>query len=290
MMKHLIPVLVLLLVAAGAEAQLPPGDKPDLVVIGIDTLPQLRELMVGKSYGIYVWVENRGSPFEDAFLVKVELGDNQTRIKEINGSIFVNSQAKIPFSDFMPFKKTGTYLIRATADPDNWVQEISESNNAMEISVNVSPGNTEVLTGKAEGPKTGGTPLSKPKADAEAMKTSMLLVILIVAILVTVIIIAIYLVRRRGPVQIAQPLQIAPTNTVAMELNSLRREKEELEEALNIAKVKFYKRQMDESSYKEIVKDYQEKLTRIEARMANIEKRVTRLERVEGRQPDKNLE
>jgi hypothetical protein len=51
------------------------------------------------------------------------------------------------------------------------------------------------------------------------------------------------------------------------ELSSLKKEKGEIEKAIRLMKIKFYKRQIDEDSYRAIIKDYQEKLTSIEAKI-----------------------
>ncbi len=52
----------------------------------------------------------------------------------------------------------------------------------------------------------------------------------------------------------------------------------DIEEKIRIAKSKYYKRDLDEESFREIVKENQEKLIDIESQMRKLAKRVTKLE------------
>lgn len=61
-------------------------------------------------------------------------------------------------------------------------------------------------------------------------------------------------------------------------LTELYRKRDEIEEMIKIAKVKYYKRTLDEESYKEIIKDHQQKLIEIEARIAKMEGTIKELQ------------
>lgn len=60
----------------------------------------------------------------------------------------------------------------------------------------------------------------------------------------------------------------------ADELDKLREEKEQIEELIRRTKVKYHKRELDEESFREIVKDYQKQLMEINVRIWELEKRL----------------
>jgi 16S rRNA C967 or C1407 C5-methylase (RsmB/RsmF family) len=64
----------------------------------------------------------------------------------------------------------------------------------------------------------------------------------------------------------------------AEELQRLQRQKEDLEEQIKIAKVKYFKRALDEDTYKQIMKDNQGRLIKIESDINRLEKRVIKIE------------
>lgn len=51
------------------------------------------------------------------------------------------------------------------------------------------------------------------------------------------------------------------------EYTKLKREKDNVEYMLNLSKIKYHKRQLDEESFREIVRDYQKQLIAVEAKM-----------------------
>lgn len=55
------------------------------------------------------------------------------------------------------------------------------------------------------------------------------------------------------------------------ELDELRRRKRQLEEGIKLAKIEYYKRRLDEESYREIVKGNEEKLIDVESRIRGLE-------------------
>ena len=71
---------------------------------------------------------------------------------------------------------------------------------------------------------------------------------------------------------------IPPAPDYELELTRLRDEKKSIEEMIKLAQVKFHKRKLDEESFREIVRDEQKKLIEVEARMQDLEERMTRLE------------
>lgn len=299
-MKKLIPLLVLLLIAAANAIIWMPLNSaegnPDLTIIGLDTLPN--PPVAGQNYDAYVWVKNIGNAtFNGTLMIELGTDTGSSRIQEIDGvRLASGEEKKFTISRVPPFPEPGQKMIYARVTSPT-VE--ANSNDRYSKVVTVLPGaagpGSEVGSNGIVG--SGGSqpnPVIGEGGDALSGGAkgglSRLQVIAVILVIIIIIIIAVvYLIRRKNA-PVPQGPQMVLTDTVEIELDSLRKEKEELEEAINIAKIKFYKRQMDEDSYKEIVKDHQEKLTRIEARMAGIEKRVTRLEKVNGRPPNKNLE
>jgi len=52
-----------------------------------------------------------------------------------------------------------------------------------------------------------------------------------------------------------------------------------IEEIIKIAKIKYYKRKLDEESYRKIVGENQQKLIEIETDMRELERRVEKIEK-----------
>ena len=96
-------------------------------------------------------------------------------------------------------------------------------------------------------------------------------ILALVIVIVIIVILAYFLTKKKTPPVVAAPPQDD-------ELTSLHKQRVEVEERIKIAKVKYYKRKLDEDSYKEIVKDNQEKLIEIEAKIGELQKRLTKLE------------
>jgi len=56
------------------------------------------------------------------------------------------------------------------------------------------------------------------------------------------------------------------------ELDSLKKERDRLKYMINRTKIKYHKREIDEESFREIVRDYQKKLIEVETKIEEIEK------------------
>jgi len=55
------------------------------------------------------------------------------------------------------------------------------------------------------------------------------------------------------------------------ELSRLRKEKNQLEYMINLTRTKYHKKNINEESFREIIRDYQEKLIEVEAKIASLE-------------------
>jgi len=110
--------------------------------------------------------------------------------------------------------------------------------------------------------------------------TDLLPLLLLVAGVVGTLIVIFFVLRKSsrssGPVPLPKERESEqPDNE---ELKRLESQKADLEEKIRIAKSKYYKRDLDEESFREIVKENQEKLIDIESQMRKLAKRVARIE------------
>jgi len=113
-----------------------------------------------------------------------------------------------------------------------------------------------------------------PSTNSEGAKSIVLLLVL--GVIAAIAFGAIYYVEKRK--RKAKTTEISEDLEEAIELERLKKKKDEIEEMIKIAKAKYYKRAMDEDVYKKIVGDNQNKLIEIEAKINEIEKRVEKLE------------
>jgi|GEM_PF-5751445 len=73
-------------------------------------------------------------------------------------------------------------------------------------------------------------------------------------------------------------LEAPSSKDYGLELKRLQDEKKSVEEMMKLAQFKYRKRKLDEESFREIVRDQQKKLIEIEARIKEMENRVTQIE------------
>ena len=104
----------------------------------------------------------------------------------------------------------------------------------------------------------------------------LLLLILLILVVHLQLLLAFLFSKKR---EIAKKTAAAATDENAeQELEQLQRQKKEVEDLIEIAKSKFHNRNLDEESFREIVRDQQKKLIEIESKISNLEKRVKHLE------------
>lgn len=113
---------------------------------------------------------------------------------------------------------------------------------------------------------------------------STLIIVVVIFVILTIIAVAVlllYLYIIVGYVHnnIIGKQQIEPVD-YEMEIVQLQNRKKELEEMIKIATHKFHRRKLDDQSFREIVRDQQGKLIEIEAKINDIEERMSKLEKI----------
>jgi hypothetical protein len=272
-------VLFVVLLASSIAAQsggevhsltVQPGEivvqKPDLQVKGLFTHPA--QLIAGKNFDVYVVVLNGGNvDVEIPYHIEFEKERGDIRVMKIDEPLPLGEERRYIFRDVPSFTETGSYNIHIKLDwssrgeVKNLIDESNEENNFFIKKVSV-------IKGQEAAGDDGFTIKASERSDKD------LVVILVVVGLIAIAAFALVYYtyrRRRGEEPVNEP--------TGNELVELQRERSELEEAIKIAKVKFYKRLLDEDSYKGIVKDNQERLIRIEAKIQKIQNDVNQLKK-----------
>jgi hypothetical protein len=120
---------------------------------------------------------------------------------------------------------------------------------------------------------------SAPRRDLQG-DSDMTMIIPIVAVVLILIALLIVLLKKKSPGSASsseiQKEETADTsdNEQEKDLEKLQREKHDIEEKLKIAKAKYYKRDLDEESFREIVKENQQKLIDIESEIHELSSKV----------------
>jgi hypothetical protein len=266
--------------------------KADLVIEEVWTVPD--PLIAGQNYGVHFMIKNYGgAAVKDNFWVELSGSTNKPFRLQIRDGIGPGETKEYAFESVPSFTETGSHQITLRVDShsedpklDDLIDELNENNNVETRTVSVESealGIRGNIGGILEDRGIEVKDLGAIKrdllldggggvSDNEGVGTGLLFMLMLVVLVVAILLIIVYLIRgRRGPEAIST--ESTP------ELEKLQKEKGEIEEMIRIAKVKFYKRKLDEESYKEIVKDNQEKLIRIEAKISELEGRVKKLER-----------
>jgi len=124
-------------------------------------------------------------------------------------------------------------------------------------------------------PNDGSTPIKDP-IDGQWDKIGGIIFLLMsIVLIVAVLSIVLLVYKKRGGDGIPE----GSASDSKKEIKMLQREKEEIEHMIKIAKVKFHQRELDEESFREIVRDHQKKLIEIETKMDEIECRIRKLEK-----------
>lgn len=100
-----------------------------------------------------------------------------------------------------------------------------------------------------------------------------IVVIVATVILVIILIDQIFLRKKRIIKSLEQEKEVLEKKlekeevTAEDEMTRLQKETDQIEYMINLTKIKFHKRQLDEESFREIVRDYQKKLIELEAKI-----------------------
>ena len=252
------------------------------------------DLMVDKSFSGGFTIENyldKELSLDCGLFVKVHLATDTGRVLDSGNEDrpLVTETFKIPpgpakkykFAKISGIKYPGTYLLNLSCKDQFGVssqslelhvggeasQDKPESTGAPMASSASPFDSTTGLGGKTAGGMV-------PPANSEGAKSILLLLVL--GVLAAIAFGVIYYVEKKR--RKVKTKEISEDLEEAIELEQLKKKKDEIEEMIKIAKAKYYKRAMDEDVYKKIVGDNQNKLIEIEAKINEIERRVERLE------------
>jgi len=113
------------------------------------------ELVAGRTYEITIRVKNIGRTDTEGFNVELSANRDIVEKKEIGG-LLSGASMTIPLQwspgEFSP----GDYTLTLTVDPEDWIDELDETNNVAAVEVTVSPKPREVIWYKEWGPIIAG--------------------------------------------------------------------------------------------------------------------------------------
>jgi hypothetical protein len=253
-----------------------PEDCSPLRIEGMYTEPE--RIKSGEGFDLHLWIMNSGRQSFSGELKASAYIDN-----ELLGSVvrpFVirsGKQEKLVLEKFRTDLPPGSYILSIQLEYAAFGREY---NNRFDLKLNiVEP--VEILSGGETILRDGD---NSPEYPLPISKDNGLGALYVIAILVAaglaMAFVVVYIQKKKRVRPVAGP-------TISSELSELYKKKEELEEMIKIAKVKFYKRVLDEESYKEIVKENQGRLIEIEAKIGEIEKRVKILEEIQSKEGKK---
>lgn len=252
-------VASLFLSALSAAAPIVNADS-DLSVGKLATLPV--RPVAGENFSIQFEIRNDGPDPYDGMVKTTLLIDGLEAYSRVEQYVISVGEARtISSSKSISLSAPGEHRITLQV-------EFGPASASMETIVMVTGGNTKVLQGQNVG--KGGSSL-----------TTLLALVALAALVVLFIVLWAVKKRRPAPEPAKGPqfvIALPPLPSGASELDELKRKKQEIEEMIRIAKVKYFKRKLDEDSYKALVSDNQKKLIEVEARIDELEKRVEKLE------------
>lgn len=250
------------------------------------------DLMVDKSFSGGFTIENyldKELSLDCGLFVKAHLSTETGRVLDIGNEnkplvtetfkILPGPAKKYKFAKISGIRYPGTYLLNLSCK-----DQFGVSSQSLELHVGgeMPQDKTGSIAGALAtspfdsttdlGGKTAGGMV--PPANSEGAKSILLLLVL--GVLAAIAFGVIYYVEKKR--RKVKTKEISEDLEEAIELEQLKKKKDEIEEMIKIAKAKYYKRAMDEDVYKKIVGDNQNKLIEIEAKINEIERRVERLE------------
>lgn len=267
--------LILQLSAGYAEAA-----KPDLQVISASTIPE--SPAVGQEFQVEYAIANNGiGVFNGALRVFVKI-ENKAETYLFEGTILPGESKTQAYVWPSTFERAGSYNMTVTLEsgiPAGWINPSSDGFEPDQHEPGASVAETSPKDTNPEKKITKVIVITEYESGdietqvyqggsdygaASGPSNNMLLTAL--AAVGCIILLGFYFIRIRAP-------------STDAELEKLQKEKEEIERVLELAKINYYKRRIDEESYKKITVENQQRLMQIEARMSSIEKRVDKIER-----------
>lgn len=250
--------------------KLPVAAKPDLVVTAINVNPKLYG--VDEPVNVTVEVKNVGEGLVNAsFWVRLRVEDRSGRDvadfdREVNGSTASGTRTEPLFQEVSCPADANPCTLKADVDQGSGrmparmdlVDETNEENNFAAVGFNARE--------KPRGPACGDGICSDGErcdldcaGDTPADNTRNIAIA--AAALLTLALAAYLLLRMRN----AKPQARKAVEDSSVE--ELMRQKDEIEKMLDIAKAKYHRRELDEESFREIVRDNQKRIIELELKI-----------------------
>ena len=251
--------------------------KPDLVVSSIEFSPPFPT--EDEKVDVNVTIVNVGNaPVNRSFWIRLRAEENGRDVTdtdyEIKQTLQPNESVSHTFSGQLGLGILGSFTLKVDVDRgsgnfpgrNNLIDELndSETRNFAATSVYVRPLGDVLRTvcgnGICEGGEDGVCQKDCAKSAVVGGGVPWYLVLLALAVpIVGIFIVAVFLIRSRKKVTVGG----GEENSI----EALEKEKVELENMLAIAKAKYHKRELDEESFREIVRDNQKRIIELELKI-----------------------
>jgi hypothetical protein len=244
--------------------------KPDLVIIGMEMYPENVTTNIPID-NLTITIRNQGGvKTTDPFWIEIIKGDESAPITQgIDEDLNAGETVSVSIGGSLAYQNPDEYILKVIIDShpssvkNNLIDESDEENNEETWTIFV-----------AESP-VGGKPTVDDEKDeigkVEEQKEGYPFPAFIPIILIIfIVLIAILLYSQKSK---------RPVIDYELRVKRLLSEKKTIEEMIELAKIKYHKRTLDEESFREIIRDNQKRLIEIETRIKDMEARMGRLEK-----------
>ncbi len=262
-------------------------EMPDLMLSSVSIKPE--KPMPQKDIEIKYTIKNTGKvDVTEDFYVQLTIKKDDNIVLEeslpFNGILKPAMERRLSHKFQLTNAEPGSYRVIVMADRDtnfnyrnNLINESNEENNAGSKVIQLVKPMEKAICGdercsQSENATSCPNDCEKPKDSTSNMTTEIFLffLLLVGGICITLVIVVLILKRREKLDPSAENLE-----KTIMELNS---ERKELVRMTELAKEKYYRRELDGESFREIARDNQVKILGLEMKISQIDGRVDRLE------------
>ncbi|MBN2517263.1 MAG: hypothetical protein JXB14_00300 [Candidatus Altiarchaeota archaeon] len=279
-MKALLALLITGFVFCSGVAYSAGGsDLPDLAIISIRTIPD--PLISGQNYDLAIKIKNIGRGIVDKpFFIEVSGSTGQPRIYRVEKRIASGEVYEHIVNDIPSFVGTGSHQIKVRLDlsqdksADDLVKESDENNNVATHDVSVETLRNAVISDidKPEYAPVRGVLADKLSegGSQEATGGDRLVGLMIFIVIIATIIglfFVLYMRRLRHHEQSAGKNKPPPRED---EMERLRKEMGEIKDMIKVTQAKYYKREIDEETFRALIVDHEKRLIQLETKFRSI--------------------
>jgi hypothetical protein len=259
-------------------------EKPDLIVSSITVNPP--NPTEDENVNVTVVVKNVGkAPTKENFWILLKIHDGGTLLTEENFEVRrvveAGGSTEHTYTDKLGLGRIGSFSIKVDADMNSnfehqsdLIDEADEGNNGGSKTLYVAPKGEEKVGGFC------GDGICEEHEEGMCGKDCGMIddgpgpreFMIVIAVLVFAVLAVLFfaLRSRRSKPEAVEGREYT--------LEELVQRKKEIEEMTAIAKAKYHRRELDEESFREIVRDNQKKIIQLEIRMREVEGRVGKIE------------